>query len=80
VQRLYRRATDRLARAGLPRRPVETPREYAARVAAAGAAGSDVLGELTELYTASRFGGRPVDGNTLKDVARRLPQIGGPPA
>ena len=58
VQRLYERALERLARAGLPRRRAETPREYAARVEAAGLDDDATLAELTELYTAARFGRR----------------------
>jgi len=80
VYGVYRRALDRLARAGLPRRPTETPREYAGRVARAAAPGSDLLDELTELYTAARFGDRPVDGEALKAVSRRLVQLGSSPA
>jgi hypothetical protein len=76
VQRLYDRALARLARAGLPRRGAETPREYAARVAAAGMDPSDALAELTELYTAARFGRRDVDRTTLNRLARRLAGTG----
>lgn len=76
VNRLYRRALGRMARAGFPRHPTETPREYAARVTNAGISGSDTLERLTELYTASRFGGRQVEGEVLKDVAHRLSRLG----
>jgi transglutaminase-like putative cysteine protease len=72
VQRLYARALDRLARAGLPRRNAETPREYAARVADAGLPGGALLVELTELYTAARFGGRAVETEALRRLARGL--------
>jgi transglutaminase-like putative cysteine protease len=72
VQRLYARALERLARAGLPRRRGETPREFAARVRDAGADGDATLAELTELYTAARFGGRPVTREQLRGLARRL--------
>jgi hypothetical protein len=76
VQRIYRRALDRLARAGLPRRPSETPREYAARVTEARVGGSDLLEQLTELYTSARFGRRRVDDDVLRDISRRLPRLG----
>jgi transglutaminase-like putative cysteine protease len=72
VQRLYRRALERLARAGWPRRGAETPREYAARVVSAGLPGSALLAELTELYTAARFGGRAADREALRRLARGL--------
>jgi len=76
VHRLYARALARLARLGLPRHGAETPREYAARVAGAGLDGGAMLGELTELYTAARFGGRPVDRDALRRLARALPSLG----
>ena len=76
VQRLYARALERLARAGLPRRSAETPREYAARVAGAGLDGGALLAELTERYTAARFGGRPVDRESLQRLARGLASLG----
>jgi hypothetical protein len=76
VQRLYARALERLARAGLPRRTAETPREYAARVAGAGLDGGDLLAELTELYTAARFGGRAVDREVLHRLSRGISSLG----
>jgi hypothetical protein len=76
VARLYEKALRYLARRGLPRRPSETPREYAARVAASGVEGSDLLERLTELYTGARFGRRPVDDEPLREIAARLRQLG----
>jgi protein-glutamine gamma-glutamyltransferase len=76
VQRLYARALDRLARLGVPRATAETPREYAARVASAGLDGGTLLAELTELYTAARFGGRPVDQEALRRLARGVGSLG----
>jgi protein-glutamine gamma-glutamyltransferase len=78
VQRLYRRTLARLARAGIPRRRSETPREYASRIASldAGLSGGDALAELTELYTAARFGERPVDREVLRALARRTAGLG----
>jgi transglutaminase-like putative cysteine protease len=76
VQRLYDRALARLARAGLPRRSAETPHEYAARVAAAGLDAGAALAEITELYTAARFGRRGVDREALRRLARQLAGLG----
>jgi transglutaminase-like putative cysteine protease len=76
VQRLYARAIARLARLGLPRARAETPREYAARVSRAGMDGAATLAELTELYAAARFGGRAVDRETLRRLARGVPTLG----
>jgi hypothetical protein len=76
VDRLYRRTLGRLSRLGWPRRPNETPHEYAARLRAAGPfAGEDAFDGLTARYAAARFGGRqPADeavaalGRTIGDV------------
>jgi transglutaminase-like putative cysteine protease len=76
VQHLYDRVLARLARAGLPRQPAETPREYAARVASAGLDDGAALAELTELYGAARFGRREVDRAVLQQLARRLAPLG----
>jgi transglutaminase-like putative cysteine protease len=78
VARLYERALARLARAGLPRRPSETPHEFAARVAATRVAGNEALQRLTDLYAGARFGGRPVDGALLDELAGRLGELGRP--
>jgi hypothetical protein len=77
VQRLYARALARLGQLGLPRGRTETPREYAARLADAGVDGAPVLAELTELYTAARFGGRAADREALQRLSRALPALGG---
>jgi hypothetical protein len=76
VARLYEKALRLLARRGLARRPSETPREFAMRVAASGVGGSDVLDRLTDLYTGARFGRRSVDDGPLRELAARLPEIG----
>ena len=80
VARLYEKALRLLARRGLARRPSETPREFAARVAASGVGGSDVLDRLTDLYTGARFGHRAVADEPLRELAARLPEIGRTPA
>jgi transglutaminase-like putative cysteine protease len=76
VTRLYEKALVRLARRGLPRHPSETPREFAARVAREPVVGAQDLARLTELYTAARFGRRPVPDGDLEEIARRLPDLG----
>jgi transglutaminase-like putative cysteine protease len=76
VQRVYERALDRLARQGWPRGRTETPREYAARFAAGGLPGSDLLVELTDVYTAARFGGRSVEPEVLRRLARGVSDLG----
>ncbi len=76
VQRVYERALDQLARQGWPRGRSETPREYATRFAAGGLPGSEVLVELTDVYTAARFGGRTVAPDTLRRLARSVSTLG----
>ncbi|HET6150787.1 MAG TPA: DUF3488 and DUF4129 domain-containing transglutaminase family protein [Polyangia bacterium] len=76
VARLYDKALRQLARRGLVRGRSETPREFAARVAAGGLAGSEVLDQLTELYVGARFGRRPVPDQRLRELARRLAELG----
>jgi protein-glutamine gamma-glutamyltransferase len=80
VARLYDKALRLLARRGLARRPSETPREFAARVAAGGVAGGDVLQQLTELYVGARFGRKPVADQRLRALADRLSELGRPAA
>jgi len=76
VARLYEKALRHLARRGLARRSSETPREFAARVAASGAGGSDVLARLTDLYTSARFGRRSVGDESVRELAARLSELG----
>jgi len=83
VARLYEKALRQLARRGLARRRSETPREFAARVAAGGVTGAEVLAQLTELYVGARFGRRPVPDQRLRELAGRLGELGrvtAPPA
>ena len=56
-----------------PRRPSASTRR-ASRAPASTAAPS--LAELTELYTAARFGGRPVDREALQRLARGIASLG----
>ncbi|HEX4403342.1 MAG TPA: transglutaminaseTgpA domain-containing protein [Polyangia bacterium] len=76
VERLYDRACARLAAAGMPRARAETPREYAARVAAAGRDSAATLVELTELYAAARFGQHSASPEALRRLGRQLPGLG----
>jgi transglutaminase-like putative cysteine protease len=76
VQRVYERALDQLARQGWPRGRAETPREYATRFAAGGLPGSELLVELTDVYTAARFGGRTVTPDTLRRLTRSVAALG----
>jgi transglutaminase-like putative cysteine protease len=82
VDRLYRKTLARLARAGWPRHPSETPREYAHRVRAAGLVPGDGFDRLTDRYAAARFGGHPVDAGDVAELSAKLairPAVAGHP-
>ena len=73
VDRLYRRTLGRLSRLGWPRRPNETPHEYAARLRAAGPfAGDDAFDGLTARYAAARFGGQQPADETVAALGRTI--------
>jgi hypothetical protein len=72
IDRLYRRTLGRLARAGCPRRPNETPHEYAERVRASGLVAPDDFTQLTERYAAARFGGHDADDKVVAQLAAKL--------
>jgi len=72
VDRLYRKTLGRLARAGWPRHPNETPREYAERVRAAGLVPGDGFDRLTDRYAAARFGGHVIDADDVAELAAKL--------
>ncbi len=73
VNRLYRRTLGRLARLGWPRRPNETPHEYAARLRTAGPfAGDAAFDGLTARYAAARFGGQQPPDETVAALGRTI--------
>lgn len=78
VVRLYRRSLERLARRGLPRRPAETPHEFAERVRMSRVEGAEALERLTDLYAAARFGRRDIDADVVTSLARQLGNLGRP--
>ena len=79
IERLYRRTLGRLARAGWPRRRNETPHEYALRVGGSGLIAADGFSQLTERYTAARFGGHDADEKLVAELAAKLAiRTGGP--
>lgn len=73
LDRLYRRTTDRLRRRGWPRRPSETPHEYARRLEAAGVLPQGgAFQQLTERYAAARFGAQAPDPGVIAALGRAL--------
>jgi transglutaminase-like putative cysteine protease len=68
----WREAVTALARAGLPRRPSETPAEFAARAAASGLAPLGPIAELARMAAAAVYAGRPLSreaGDRAVDLA-----------
>jgi protein-glutamine gamma-glutamyltransferase len=76
VDRLYRRTLARLARLGWPRRPNETPHEYAARLRVAGPfAGDGTFDGLTARYAAARFGGQEPADEAVAALGRTIGEL-----
>ncbi len=78
VGRLYRRCLEKLAEVGYPRRPSETPREFAGRIVGAGLQGADAFVRLTHLYLQARFGRKEVRDAELAELAKPLISLGQP--
>jgi Domain of unknown function (DUF4129) len=53
---IYTAMLDYLARRGVPRRPAQTPAEYARELAGRLPAGQDAMQHLTEVFVAARYG------------------------
>jgi len=76
IDRLYRRTLARLSRLGWPRRPNETPHEYASRLRAAGPfAGDEAFDGLTARYAAARFGGQQPAEETVAGLGRTIGDV-----
>jgi transglutaminase-like putative cysteine protease len=73
---LYDAAVGRLGKRGFRRDPGETPREFAARLVAASLPGAPAFGELTELYSAARFGEREVPAEVLTRLEPEVARVG----
>ena len=72
IGRLYARTSARLERAGWPRQPSETPREYARRLRARGLYPGGELERLADRYAAARFGNEVVGEEIVEDLAAKL--------
>jgi hypothetical protein len=78
VVRVYQAALARLAAAGLPREPWETPHEYLARLQASPLAGATVFSELTSAYASARYGDEEIPFETVARLRRESEGIGLP--
>jgi protein-glutamine gamma-glutamyltransferase len=72
IDRLYRRTLGRLAGVGWPRRPSETPHEYAERLRGAGLFAAGAFDTLTERYAAARFGGHTPPDEAVAELGRTV--------
>ena len=75
IVRLYQALLGRLASAGLPRRPSETPHEYLARIREAGLEGAPAFSRLTEAYTSVRYGEVDLRPNLVAELRQEAAQI-----
>jgi hypothetical protein len=75
IFRLYQTTLRRLAAAGAPRMPSETPHEFLARIEAARAEGWQTLARLTDLYTSARYGEVAISPEVLADLRQAVNDI-----
>ena len=70
IARVYRTTIRRLAAAGLPRRPWETPHEYLARLENSNLEGGAVFARLTELYESATYGDAEIPPEVVASIRR----------
>jgi transglutaminase-like putative cysteine protease len=76
IERVYHATLKRLAAAGQPRLPTETPHEYLERLRTTKLEGAAVLAQLTDLYTSSCYGDVDIPPDVVADLRRETHQIG----
>jgi transglutaminase-like putative cysteine protease len=75
ILRIYQGLLKRMASAGLPRRPCETPHEYLARAREAGIEGQSSFARLTDAYTSVRYGELSLPPEVIAELRRESGQI-----
>jgi transglutaminase-like putative cysteine protease len=79
IEKLWQATVDRLGQRGWRRRPDETPREFAARLAAGRVPAAEVVARLATQYGAARYGGHEVPPEAVAEIAAGLePLAAGP--
>jgi transglutaminase-like putative cysteine protease len=68
IARVYHATVKRLAAAGLPRRPWETPHEYLARLDNSNLEGGAVFARLTELYESATYGDADIPPEVVASI------------
>jgi transglutaminase-like putative cysteine protease len=76
IARVYHATIKRLASAGLPRQPWETPHEYVARLAGSQVQGGEILARLTELYASACYGDVEIPPEVVASIRGEAGQIG----
>ena len=76
IARVYHATVKRLAAAGLPRRPWETPHEYLARLEDSQLEGGAVFARLTELYASATYGDVEIPPEVVARIRGETGQIG----
>jgi transglutaminase-like putative cysteine protease len=76
IARVYHATVKRLASAGLPRRPWETPHEYLARLEDANLEGGAVFARLTELYESATYGDAEIAPEVVASIRTECGRIG----
>jgi len=75
IERVYHATLKRLAAAGQPRLPTETPHEYLERLRTAKLEGAAVLAQLTDLYASSCYGDVDIPPDVVANLRRETHQI-----
>lgn len=78
VIRIYQATLARLAAAGVPREPWETPHEYLTRLQESQLAGVTIFSELTSAYASARYGDLEIPAETIARLRSETARIGLP--
>jgi hypothetical protein len=76
IAHVYHATIKRLASAGLPRQPWETPHEYVARLKSSQLQGGEILARLTELYASACYGDIAIPPEIVASIRGEASQIG----
>jgi transglutaminase-like putative cysteine protease len=76
IARVYHATVRRLAAAGLPRRPWETPHEYLTRLENSQLEGGAIFARLTELYASATYGDAEIPPEVVASIRGETGQIG----
>jgi Domain of unknown function (DUF4129) len=75
IARVYHATIKRLAAAGLPRRPWETPHEYLTRLKDSHLEGGAIFAHLTELYASATYGDAEIPPEAVARIRSEIGQV-----